>query len=108
MLLNYRKVRLTQLVKIERKTADQIATTIIRLLRPHAHKVHFLASNNGKNCPVKDSAEHLDVDFSFALPYALWECETNENMNRQVRQFFPNCMTFARTRRMKFRTLWAE
>jgi len=42
-----RKARLTLMVKFERKTADQAATTIVRLLRPHAKKVHTLTSDNG-------------------------------------------------------------
>ena len=46
--LTERKARLTLIAKVERKTADQVATTIVRLLKPHAKKVHTLNADNGK------------------------------------------------------------
>jgi IS30 family transposase len=88
--LTERKARLTLMAKVERKTADQVATTIVRLLRPHAKKVHTLTSDNGKEfARHKDIAESLNANFYFAHPYASWERGTNENMNGLIRQYFP-------------------
>ena len=65
--LTERKARLALIAKVERKTADQVATTIVRLLMPHAKKVHTLTSDNGKEfARHKEIAEHLNADFYFA------------------------------------------
>ena len=77
-------------IRDRRKTADQVATTIVRLLMPHAKKVYTLTSDNGKEfARHKEIAEHLNADFYFAHPYASWERGTNENMNGLIRQYFP-------------------
>jgi IS30 family transposase len=88
--LTDRKARLALIAKVEQKTASQVATTIIRLLSPHADRVHTLTSDNGKEfAQHKDIAEALKADFYFARPYASWERGTNENMNGLIRQYFP-------------------
>jgi IS30 family transposase len=93
--LTERKARLTLIAKVERKTADQVANTIVRLLRPHAKKVHTLTSDNGKEfAQHKSIAGSLDADFYFAHPYASWERGTNENMNGLIRQYFPKHRDF--------------
>ena len=93
--LTERKARLTLIAKVERKTADQVAATIVRLLRPHAKKVHTLTSDNGKEfAQHKSIAKSLDADFYFAHPYASWERGTNENMNGLIRQYFPKHRDF--------------
>jgi IS30 family transposase len=93
--LTERKARLTLIAKVERKTADQVATTIVRLLSPHAEKVHTLTADNGKEfAQHKTIAASLDADFYFAHPYASWERGTNENMNGLIRQYFPKHRDF--------------
>jgi transposase, IS30 family len=88
--LTERKARLTLMAKVERKTADLVATTIVRLLRPHRNKVHTMTADNGKEfAQHKTIAESLEADFYFAHPYASWERGTNENMNGLIRQYFP-------------------
>jgi IS30 family transposase len=88
--LTERKARLTLIAKVERKTAAQVSSAIIRLLRPHTQKVHTLTSDNGKEfAEHKKIAESLEADFYFAHPYASWERGTNENMNGLIRQYFP-------------------
>ena len=78
------------MAKVERKTAAQVRSAIIRLLRPHARKVLTLTADNGKEfAEHKDIAESLEADFYFAHPYASWERGTNENMNGLIRQYFP-------------------
>ena len=93
--LTERKARLTLIAKVERKTADQVATTIIRLLKPLAQKVHTLTADNGKEfAQHKTIAASLNADFYFAHPYASWERGTNENMNGLIRQYFPKHRDF--------------
>jgi IS30 family transposase len=93
--LTERKARLTLIAKVERKTADQVATAIVRLLMPHARKVHTLTADNGKEfAQHKTIAASLDADFYFAHPYASWERGTNENMNGLIRQYFPKHRDF--------------
>jgi IS30 family transposase len=93
--LTERKARLTLIAKVERKTADLVATTIVRLLRPHAKQVHTLTADNGKEfAQHKSIAKNLEADFYFAHPYASWERGTNENMNGLIRQYFPKHRDF--------------
>ena len=88
--LTERKTRLALIAKVNRKTASQVSSAIIQLLRPHARKVHTLTSDNGKEfAEHKNIAKSLDADFYFARPYASWERGTNENMNGLIRQYFP-------------------
>jgi len=88
--LTDRKARLALFAKVEQKTADQVATAIVRLLKPHADRVHTLTSDNGKEfARHKNIAKALNADFYFAHPYAAWERGTNENMNGLIRQYFP-------------------
>ncbi len=88
--LTERKARLALIAKVNRKTASQVSSAIIQLLRPHARKVHTLTADNGKEfAEHKNIAESLDADFYFAHPYASWERGTNENMNGLIRQYFP-------------------
>ena len=88
--LTERKARLTLIAKVDRKTASQVGSAIIHLLRPYAQNVHTLTSDNGKEfAEHKSIAQSLDADFYFAHPYASWERGTNENMNGLIRQYFP-------------------
>jgi IS30 family transposase len=88
--LTERKARMTLIAKVEQKTADQVAKTIIHLLQPHTDKVHTLTSDNGREfARHKDIADTLNASFYFAHPYASWERGTNENMNGLIRQYFP-------------------
>ena len=88
--LTERKARLALIAKVDRKTATQVSSAIIRLLRPHAQKVLTLTADNGKEfAEHKDIAKSLETDFYFAHPYASWERGTNENMNGLIRQYFP-------------------
>ena len=63
--LTERKARLTLMAKVERKTADLVATTIVRLLRPHMNKVYTMTADNGKEfAQHKTIAESLEADFT--------------------------------------------
>jgi IS30 family transposase len=93
--LTERKARLALIAKVDRKTAEQVANTIVRLLNPHADKVHTLTSDNGKEfAKHKEISETLAADFYFAHPYSSWERGANENMNGLIRQYFPKHCDF--------------
>ena len=93
--LTERKARLALIAKVDRKTAEQVADTIVRLLSPHADKVQTLTSDNGKEfAKHKEISKALAADFYFAHPYSSWERGANENMNGLIRQYFPKHCDF--------------
>jgi len=93
--LTERKSRLALLHKVEKKTARNVTQAILRLLKPIAHCVHTLTSDNGKEFAGHERiAEKLDARFFFAHPYASWERGLNENTNGLVRQYFPKHRDF--------------
>lgn len=90
-----RKSRLTLIRKVERKTADSVTRAILRLLKPIAHRVHTLTSDNGREFAGHETiAKALDAKFFFAHPYASWERGLNENTNGLIRQYFPKHRDF--------------
>jgi IS30 family transposase len=93
--LTERKSRLTLIHKVNRKTADNVSNAIIHLLKPIAHRVHTLTSDNGKEFADHETiAETLNAKFYFAHPYASWERGLNENTNGLIRQYFPKDRDF--------------
>lgn len=88
--LTERKSKLTLIRKVKHKTADQVSRAIIHLLKPLAHRVHTLTSDNGKEFAQHEMiADELGARFYFAHPYASWERGSNENTNGLIRQYFP-------------------
>ncbi|WP_194727295.1 IS30 family transposase [Noviherbaspirillum malthae] len=93
--LNERKSRYSLIGKVDRKTAQEVADTMIALLTPLADCVHTVTSDNGKEFSQHARiAKDLDAQFFFAYPYCSWERGANENMNGLIRQFFPKKMSF--------------
>ncbi|MCK5826369.1 MAG: IS30 family transposase [Desulfuromusa sp.] len=93
--LTDRTARLALFAKVEQKTAEQVSTTIIQLLSPHADKVLTLTSDNGKEfARHEEMSKALEAEFYFAHPYSSWERGTNENMNGLIRQYFPKHCDF--------------
>ena len=88
--LTERKSRLTLIRKVKRRTADQVSRAIIHLLKPLAHRVYTLTSDNGKEFAQHQTiAAELGARFYFAHPYSSWERGLNENTNGLIRQYFP-------------------
>lgn len=85
-----RKSRLTLIAKVVRKTAENVANAIIRLLKPVSDWVHTLTADNGREFSehVKVSKK-LQTKFYFAHPFSSWERGLNENTNGLIRQYFP-------------------
>ncbi len=94
--LTERKSRLALLRKVERKTAQAVADTVINLLEPLPVRTHTITVDNGKEFAEHERiARDLRADVYFAHPYASWERATNENMNGLIRQYFPKKRNFA-------------
>lgn len=62
-----RKSRLTIIHKVERKTAASVTSTILRLLKPIAHRVHTLTSDNGREFAGHETSQKRWMP-SFSLP----------------------------------------
>jgi IS30 family transposase len=90
-----RASKLTMLVKVSRKTAEEREAALLKRLLPIREFVHTLTADNGK-----EFANHqrvgctLDADFYFATPYHSWERGLNEHTNGLVRQYFPKSKRF--------------
>lgn len=92
-----RKSRYTLIGQVESNKAENVAQTIIRLLKPYAQQVKTLTSDNGKEFAYHtDVAQQLDAKFYFAHPYASWERALNENTNGLLRQYFPKKTDFSK------------
>jgi len=95
--LTERKSKLTLIRKVKRKTAHHVAQAIIQLLKPIAHHVHTLTSDNGKEFADHERiAKELNAEFYFAHPYASWERGLDENTNGLIRQYFPKKHDFTK------------
>jgi IS30 family transposase len=94
--LTERKSRLALLRKVERKTAQAVADTVIELLKSLPLRTHTITADNGKEFASHERiAKELNTDVYFAHPYSSWERATNENMNGLIRQYFPKKRSFA-------------
>jgi len=80
---------------VKTKSAREISTETIKMLRPYKDKVHTITADN-----VKEFANHkritrqLDTKVYFAHPYHSWERGLNENTNGLIRQYFPKGTSF--------------
>ncbi|MBX9902628.1 MAG: IS30 family transposase [Burkholderiaceae bacterium] len=93
--LNERKSRYSIIGKVDRKTAEQVADSIISLLAPFSDCVHTLTTDNGKEFAQHERiTRNIKAKHYFAHPYCSWERGANENMNGLIRQFFPKKMRF--------------
>ena len=90
-----RVTKLTKLMKVPRKTAQEVNEALIKKLGPIQEFVLTLTSDNGKEFAYHQSVSKvLEADFYFATPYHSWERGLNEHTNGLVRQYFPKSMNF--------------
>jgi len=88
--INERKSRYALLARVPGKQAREVRDVLIKKLKPFAHLVHTLTTDNGKEFALHEQiAKRLGLKFYFAHPHASWERGANENLNGLVRQFFP-------------------
>lgn len=77
------------------KNADNLADTVIDMLKPYKNNVLSITSDNGTEFAehMKISKE-LEIGFFFAHPYASWERGLNEYTNKLIRQYIPKKSNF--------------
>ena len=93
-----RTSKLTKLVKVSHKTAEEVGRAIVEQLRPIKAFVHTLTADNGKEFALHQMVSfELSADFYFATPYHSWERGLNEHTNGLVRQYFPKSQSFTDT-----------
>ncbi|MGH3850961.1 MAG: IS30 family transposase [Pseudonocardiaceae bacterium] len=82
--------RYTVLVKVARRTAEQVTQAIVKSLLALGAPVHTLTFDNGKEFSGHEAiANDLKACCFFADPYASWQRGLNENHNGLVRQYIP-------------------
>ena len=92
-----RKSKLVQLKKVERNTAEMVASASLALLGEVGGRVHTITSDDGREFADHEQiASGLSAKFYFAHPYSSWERGLNENTNGLVRQYFPKKSDFSK------------
>ena len=75
---------------VQRKTKRAVANAIIAMMQPLADTVKTITFDNGGEFADHERiARHLDCDIYFAKPYHSWERGTNENLNGELRRYYP-------------------
>lgn len=91
-----RASKLTRLVKVNRKTADNVSRALIQALEPMKAFVETLTADNGLEFAYHQRvSSKLSAGFYFAKPYHSWERGLNEHTNGLIRQYFPKKTNFA-------------
>lgn len=76
--------------QLNTKTANNVMSAAIELLKPVSDKVFTITSDNGSEFTLHEViAQKLECDFYFADPYSSWQRGLNENTNGLIRQYFP-------------------
>jgi len=94
--LTERKSRLSLIIKAKNKTAAEVSSKLIEIMKPVKEKVITLTYDNGKEFAMhKAISKALDMEGYFAHPYHSWERGLNENTNGLIRQYFPKQTDFS-------------
>lgn len=89
-----RKSRLTLSARVKGKTAKEVHTATVAVLKPIRNALKTITNDNGKEfASHKKTARELNVKIYFSHPYSSWERGTNENMNGLYRQYYPKKTT---------------
>jgi IS30 family transposase len=95
LTINDRVSSYVWMAKLNGKNADELAMKAVEILQPHAHWIHTITGDNGKEfADHKKIAQQIGIDFYFAKPYHSWERGANENTNGLIRQYFPKGSSF--------------
>lgn len=93
VVLTLRKSRFLSASKLSNKGSNEIAETMIQLMKNVQCKTITL--DNGKEfASHKKVSQELGVSVYFAHPHSPWERATNENINKLLRQFLPKGSSF--------------
>ena len=89
-----RKSRLTLAARVMGKTAKEVHTATVAVLKPIRKALKTITNDNGKEfASHKKTAKELNVKIYFSHPYSSWERGTNENTNGLLRQYYPKKTT---------------
>ena len=79
---------------MEKHSAD-VTSSIIEALEPYKDQLHPITFDNAKAFIGHEKiSEALGLSCYFAQPYPSWERGLNENINRLIRQYFPEGTDF--------------
>jgi IS30 family transposase len=89
-----RKSRLTFAIKVNSKSAREIHTATVKILRPIKAILSTITNDNGKEfASHKKTEKRLGAKVYFTHPFSSYERGTNENTNGLLRQYFPKNKT---------------
>ena len=93
-----RKSRLLILTKLDRKSAEETSSAVIKRLKSLPEKARrTLTMDNGtENAKHEEITSILEIKCYFAHPYASWERGTNEHVNGLVRWYLPKGTDFSK------------
>ncbi|MDP0590033.1 MAG: IS30 family transposase [Candidatus Endonucleobacter bathymodioli] len=90
-----RVMKYTVSAQVDSKSATDVTTATIALLKPFKDLVHTIKADNGKEFAYHEKiSKALSADVYFAHPYSSWERGLNENTNGLLRQYFPKNTDF--------------
>lgn len=103
LVLTERKTRQEIMIKLSRKTQEEVEKAIDKLEKKHGkwfkHKFKTITMDNGSeflDFKALESSKiypgELRTKTYYAHPYSSWERGTNENNNRLIRRFIPKGM----------------
>ena len=89
-----RKTRFLIMERLTRgKSAEEVAKTVIRLLKPlKKHIKSITTDNGGEFAKHKLISKKLHTSVYFTDPYSSWQKGTVENTNKLIRQYIPKTM----------------
>lgn len=84
-----RKTRFLIMEKLQNgKKAEEVAKTVIKLLKPYKKNVKSITTDNGREFAKHMSiAKKLNTKIFFTDPYSSWQKGTIENTNKLIRQY---------------------
>ncbi|SFO00661.1 Integrase core domain-containing protein [Xenorhabdus japonica] len=95
MTLVERKSLFTVIIKLEDKTAEEVAKAITRHLSPIKNKFKTITFDNGLEFSEHERiSKNLETNIYFAHPYSPWERGINENTDGLIRDYFPKGTDF--------------
>ncbi len=83
-----RKLKVTILTKLMRKTADESTAAFIKRLKDY-YALSLTVDNGSENKDHQKIAKELGINVYFCHQYHSWEKGTNENTNGLVRRYLP-------------------
>ena len=96
LVLRERKLHLTYIKKLKRKTALQVKAGLIDMLKdlPPNMRKSITFDNGPENALHYEVAKQLNLKTYFCNPYSSWEKGSIENTNGLIRRYFPKKTNF--------------